>query len=266
MVVNRKIKIDNEEIFYFLEDNNRPKVLFLHGFNSSHNFTFQLRQNKKRKYDIVAFDFPACGKSSNNQKISVENYQKIAVNFIKTLDLKVKIVVAHSLGAAIGLHILKENLAEKAILAGPLNPFIFDSSFKKQMERLGFWLLPRNLYEAKETVTNLFYKDKPNSEASLFKSAIAFFKLVEEKKELFSDMVFDQILNLDWHKNVLLPLYEQKNEYFLIGAEMDKFVPLRSVEKVGATFGKKVVKFEKTGHAIFYEKSDLINAEIEKIL
>lgn len=266
MEVSKKIQVENEEIFYFLEENNRPKVLFLHGFNSSHNFIFQLRKNKNRNYDIVSFDFPGCGQSSNNDKISVENYQKIAVSFIKTLNLKVQIVVGHSLGAASALYVLNEKLAKKAILVAPLNPYIFELNLMEEMKKLGIWLLPRNLQEAKESLENLVFDNKFGFKNNLAKNAINFFKTVEKKELIFSYIVFKQILNLNWHKNVLLPLYDQKNDYYLVGGANDKFVSIKSVEKISLVFGKKMIKLEETGHAVFFERSEEVNAEIEKML
>ncbi|AJC49882.1 alpha/beta fold hydrolase [Mesomycoplasma flocculare] len=266
MQANKKIQVKNEEIFYFLEENNRPKVLFLHGFNSSHNFIFQLRKNKYRKYDIITFDFPGCGQSTSNGDISVEYYQKIAREFIKTLNLKIEIVVGHSLGATIALDVFKEKLAKKAVLVAPLNPYIFEHDLENELKKLGLWLLPKNLEQAKNSLANLVYENKFGYKNNLAENATKFFRAVEKKEGVFSNIVFNQILNLNWHKNVLLPLYKQKNNYLLIAGVKDNFVSLKSLEKVAIIFGQKIIKLENTGHAIFFEKSEEVNAEIEKIL
>ncbi|UWV94182.1 alpha/beta hydrolase [Mycoplasmopsis cynos] len=71
----------------------KSKVLFLHGFNSSSNFAHQLYKLKNRDYDVVAFDFPGCGLSTSNSEITIQYYQKIALEFVNKINYKFDLVV-----------------------------------------------------------------------------------------------------------------------------------------------------------------------------
>ncbi|MBG0730992.1 alpha/beta fold hydrolase [Mycoplasma sp. 'Moose RK'] len=266
MQLTAKIPIENEEIFYFIEENNRPKVLFLHGFNSNQNFIFQLKNKKDRKYDIVAVDFPGCGLSSQNEEITVEKYQDIIAKFIKILDIDISLTVGHSLGCVITLFLLKEGLTKKAILVAPLNPYIFQAVFKNLIKNLNIWLLPKTLEDAKNCLKNLVFSDKLNFRSDLQKNAINFLKLVNKKRVFLKKIVTSQILNPDWHRRILLPLFQQQNDFLIIGAANDNFVPITSLEKISEKFKKKLITINDCGHAVFFEKSEEINIEIEKML
>ncbi|VEU71949.1 putative esterase/lipase [Mesomycoplasma ovipneumoniae] len=266
MIVHSKITVENEDIFYFLEETGKQKILFLHGFNSSHNFIFQLKKKQNRNYDIVSFDFPGCGQSTNNNEINVKNYQKVAASFIKKLNLDIQIVIGHSLGGAIALYILSENLAKKAILVAPLNPFILEKNSQSEAEKLSNWLLPQDIVSAKDSLEHLVFTDKFSYKKNLANNAINFLDNVTKKREIFRKIVFEEIFDLEWLKTELLPLYQQNNNYFVIAGVEDHFVPLESLQKISESFNKNLIKFEETGHAVFFERSDEINNQIEKIL
>ena len=64
------------------EDNNKKKIVFLHGFNSNANFVQPLMK-LERDYDIISFDFPGCGSEpAGDETISIESYSKFALKFI----------------------------------------------------------------------------------------------------------------------------------------------------------------------------------------
>ncbi|WAM08306.1 hypothetical protein ONA21_00860 [Mycoplasmopsis cynos] len=48
---------------------------------------------KNRDYDVVAFDFPGCGLSTSNSEITIQYYQKIALEFVNKINYKFDLVV-----------------------------------------------------------------------------------------------------------------------------------------------------------------------------
>lgn len=258
--------INEEEIFYIFEDTGKPKVLFLHGFNSAHSFVFQLEKLENRDYDIVAFDFPGCGKSTANKDVDITYYQQISAKFVELFNLKGSLVVAHSLGAASALYLLDQTLVKYALLGGPLNPFTVDDVLKTRANTLKHWLLPKTLKDAIESSKNLVFGNKNNYKDQLKKIGSMFLKLTQIKYKLFSFMVNKQILNSKWLKENLEPLYANNKNYEIISGRQDLFVPLESLEQVQNKYHISLSILEECGHALFFEQSEKINEKINELV
>ncbi|CAT05076.1 esterase/lipase [Mesomycoplasma conjunctivae] len=266
MFNHEKIMIKNEAIYCHYENTGRPKVLFLHGFNSSHSFTFQIDNIKDRKYDIVSFDFPGAGKSTSNEKIDIKYYQEIALEVAKHFKIEESLVVGHSLGAASALYILEQKWAKKALLVAPLNPYILEEAIKNRVEILKNWLLPVSLSDAVESMKSLVFGNKNNYKDQVKKIGALFFKISQTKYKLLAPMVNKQILNTKWLKENLLPLYASSLDYEIISGKQDLFVPIGGLEKLASDFSKKITILDKCGHATFFEKPEEINEKIHEII
>lgn len=108
MFTRKTMDIDGELISYIEENNDKPKILFLHGFASSSEAAQQVYNLTNRSYGIIALDFPGCGHSSAKRY----KYWILSIyckRFVEELNLKDFIVIGHSLGGASALHLLNEN-------------------------------------------------------------------------------------------------------------------------------------------------------------
>ncbi|WAM09159.1 alpha/beta hydrolase [Mycoplasmopsis cynos] len=210
---------------------------------------------KNRDYDVVAFDFPGCGLSTSNSEITIQYYQKIALEFVNKINYKFDLVVAHSLGGASALYLLNNKIVKKALLAAPINYNLLSTfaneTIEQGIKRIARWLVPKNYNDALESSDNLIYGNKLNYRKNITQKANAFLKLMEHKWMIFDKLVSKEILNPRYHKKIIKDLYAANNDYSFITGTMDKFVPFLSVAKIANEYNKDLIGIKDCGHAIF---------------
>ncbi|MEE3928249.1 alpha/beta fold hydrolase [Mycoplasmopsis ciconiae] len=263
-----QLKIGDFEINYIYEDqfDNRPLVLFLHGFDDSLR-TFTRLFNAK-EYRSAAIDFPGCSKSiSHKSDIKIEDFQHVALSFVDTVlkDEKQIYLVSHSLGSASALYCLKNSLKVKhAILLSPFNFLLVDSFLN--YENLKKWLLPNNLEEAKESYINLFYKIPQASQNNLEKIASNILNRQPLRRKYFAKMVNEEILNEFYLHSYIREFFNQ-NRYTIITGLNDNYVTLDSLENIQQNyFDIPIVCIPNAGHALVYEAEDIVKNSIIKII
>lgn len=252
------LEVLGEKIFYVDENTNKPKVLFFHGFMSKKNFAESLLKYS-RNWDYLAIDFPGCGQSSFESKIDISFYQKIAAAFVEKYGLhKIKLIVGHSLGAASIMYLLEKKFFQKAILIAPFNPFIishcFDDFSRKNIKN---WLLPKNFDQTVYSLKNIVDKTQKTFLKFLTFSAKNFLVQINLKRNLFEEMVLNQILNESYLKSdFLLHLYQNNlSKVTIISGNQDKFVARTSIEKLVENTQTETIFLENCGHYTIYEKS-----------
>ncbi|MGZ9756638.1 alpha/beta fold hydrolase [Mycoplasma sp. 4423] len=267
---SKYIELLNERIHYIEENTGKPKVLFLHGFNSSAAFANQVYLQKNRNYDVVAIDFPGCGFSSAKEAITIELYQQVALEFVKQYNYDFKLVIGHSLGGASALYLLNNNLVKKALLAAPINYEILDNKLGESVEaaikRMKSWLIPENYDSAYESSDNLIYNDKLDYRKNLSKVATMFLKLMDRKRPMFLNMVTSQILNPNYLKTSIKSLYQANNDYEFITGINDKFIPYFTIKNIANKMQKNVTLLQNCGHALFFEQPEAINKKINQLV
>ncbi|MCR8613289.1 MAG: alpha/beta hydrolase [Mycoplasma sp.] len=260
-----KIDILGETIEYYIENNNKQKILFLHGLNSSQKFLYSLK-NKKRTYDIVSFDFPGNGLSTANNLISIENYQKITEKFIEELKLNDLIVLGHSLGAASAVYVGKMRQVKKVVLVSPFTPYWY----KHRHNSLVTWIRPRNIDELKSSFLNLIYKpeNKKVYYNNVNSTASRFIKKIIKMRDKNNYLFFKEILNKDYLYNEKTMSYykSSKRKQIVIQGKDDLFVSWKSIEEYKKKFHVKVIYLEKCGHSPIFEKSDEVNQVLNSII
>ncbi|MGY6172147.1 alpha/beta fold hydrolase [Candidatus Mycoplasma pogonae] len=265
-----RIHIFNEEINYVYEDTSKPKVLFLHGFASSHKFALDLLKVGEAQFDYVALDFPGCGLSTAHHDIDINYYVAVAKEFIKQLHLEDAILVGHSLGGAIATELMNAGYGKFALLVAPFNYAIYQDKLEKA-RTIQEWLLPETFEQAFESMKHLIYNDVTKTYvANLGPTATNFLKTMLVKRNLFKHLVINEIANPEYLKNVLQPNYDKLNpDYvFLACGENDYFVPPQSMQQMCHDLGLKYQLIPNCGHATFFEQPkvllDLVNEIVVK--
>lgn len=247
----------NEELPIYIEEREKPKVIFIHGFNSSKDFIKGL-WGLKRNYDIISFDLPGCGPEATfNNPIDVELYNKVTHSVLSEFNIRDVVVVAHSLGALLALSNYDHRKVKSYILLAPFNPFILDD---KNPEKLKSMLLPETIEEAKESVSHLVKNPECVSYFNnIDRSASTLLKQIRDKKVIFEGIVTNQITNRDY-LNRLIDTYTNKPNVTVVAGDNDFFTPLESVKKTAKLLNaKELIVLENTGHALLYERPKEIN-------
>lgn len=258
-------KINNFEINYYVEEiqNNKPIVLFLHGFADSYRTFIKLFNSNE--YNSVAIDFPGCGQSLYNNELKIEDYQNLVEEFInKNFSDKDVFIVSHSLGSASALHALKKNKNVKyCLLIAPFNYLIANNH--NHVEIMLNRLLPRTFDNIYESYTSLFYNPSELVKNAAERRAISFETISRQRLNNFEYMVKNQILNKEYN-NSIKKLFTQKNYSIISGIE-DKFVPINDLKQV--VLDNKYINLEminNCGHATIYEGFDDVKNKILQIL
>lgn len=139
MIQNRKI--ENVSIAYWTNDQGkqegRPDVIFIHGSGAEHTVWELQYENLQDRFNLFALDLPGHGASGGSGEQDIAAYVEWIRKFITALDLKMPVLVGHSLGAALCLSFaIRYGKMLRAIvpLSGgvrmPVNPMILDG-FRK---------------------------------------------------------------------------------------------------------------------------------------
>lgn len=257
-----KFNIFQEKINIFEENNDKEKILFLHGFSSNYQVINPIRK-LEHNFDIVSFDFPGCGGSSmNTDSASLEYYTEIAIQFIKQYKHKFKWVFAHSMGAHIALKLIDLNIIEKAILISPLSYMISNDNINIAKN-----LLPQTVEESKQSLINLFYNVPANLLKVLDKQAQSNLNYVSKRYSYYKSLVFNEITNPTYLKEQTKNIWKQKNkDIFLIVGEDDNYTPVEKITKLAKDNNIKLKVIPNAGHAIFVEGALTLKNTIEAII
>ncbi|KAI1460018.1 alpha/beta-hydrolase [Annulohypoxylon moriforme] len=115
---------DSVKLFYEREGKSDSRtILFVHGLGGTTN-SYQPLVSDLLDFDIVRFDFSGHGRSSVPSTSSVESYVADCEAIINHLGLKDIVVVGHSLGGLISLHLAAKypEIVKEVVTFGPVRP------------------------------------------------------------------------------------------------------------------------------------------------
>ncbi|MCP4336287.1 MAG: alpha/beta hydrolase [Mycoplasma sp.] len=254
------MKKNNEKIFIFNEKGEKERVLFFHGFNSSHKFILPILK-KTRNFCISSFDFPGNGYSPISEKASIQKYSEVANKILDSYKEPVT-VVAHSLGGAIINFISKHKNIKKIILISPVNPYMSETVIqnkdsKKKAINLT-WEKTKSLWNNDEKSTYIKY---------VASSAISYISGSKIRYKYMKHLIYNEMLNPFYLKTILYEAYKnnKKPTYIMQGAN-DPFVPTQTSKATSIEFGWQFYSLPLTGHSPLVERPKYCLEIIEDIL
>ncbi|OTB17017.1 hypothetical protein K445DRAFT_21209 [Daldinia sp. EC12] len=115
---------DSVQLFYEREGNiGSQTILFIHGLGGTTN-AFQPLVSSLQDFDLVRFDWAGHGRSSLPKSTSVESYVADCEAIIEQFRLKDILVVGHSFGGLISLHLAakRPDIVKGVVAFGPVKP------------------------------------------------------------------------------------------------------------------------------------------------
>ena len=221
----QKIKLKNNEVTYYFEDTGKPKVLFIHGFNSDMNFCKPLWNNDY--FDVVALDLPGNGMSETEELITIELFQETVKEFVEKLELKNFIVFGHSLGAASAVYLSNHKEVKKTLLMAPYNPFL--------MAYMAEYLSPTHL----KNIKGFSLKEKAHN----------FLDFATNPKEKFKFLMTSQVLKRSYMENEIYHLFkENADKYEVLAAKDDHIILPSTLLHLNRTLNVKIHWLSKGRH------------------
>lgn len=264
------MNVQDVKVYYERHAHPKPKesLFFVHGFLSS---TYSFRHViplLKGEHENIAIDLPGFGKSEKSLKFhySYENYARLIIEVIQKLGLQKVILVGHSMGGQIVLHVAKQapELVKKLFL-------ISSSGYLRRARRAAIYLsytpyfswFVKQWFKTKDIYKNIY--------DGLIDKSIINDDLINGYSKPFEDNNFiDSMVRLLRHREGDLSSKELKQiatPSVLIWGKEDNSVPLSIGERLNNDLpNSKLVIVNGTGHMICDEKpKDLYNEMIKNI-
>jgi len=269
-IPGKYMDIKNGQVYYEYIQNPsaRETIVCLHGFLAS-SFSFRrILPYLKNDFHILLVDLPPFGKSGKvrGYTFSYKNLAKTVIMLIEQLNIEKVILLGHSMGGQISLHIakLRPDLVKSAVLLGSssylkkMKPLLVMASYlpishifvKRWLERSG---LEQNL---KLVVYNKAIIDKEMEEGYL--------------APFLHDDIFRGLAKMIRHWEGDMPreaLHQIETPILLIWGEHDKVLPLSFGKRLKNDLkNSKLVVLKDTGHLVPEEQPEEVQKQIKAFL
>ncbi len=268
----------NIGINYIDEGSSSTTILFVHGLANYGNVWYQQIEFLKQHFRCIAIDLPGCGLSSRGDyPYSMLFFSEVIVKCCEALHLDEIILCGHSMGghASIIASLRHPPLIRKMILIAPSGFELFTPS-------------EISLFKGMLSFGNMFLSHQLQLMGSLQQS---FYKMPPSGKKMIDDLL--TILNADdaaqWRKMVDKCINGMLNEQVFhmlkfiqcpvlaLFGNHDGLIPNIYMHPVTTTFQvasaacneiheAELVMIPESGHALFMERPEQVNAEILKFI
>ena len=243
------LKIEDKRIYYNIKKSGSKRaIIFVHGSGGTSN-TWKNQVKLDIGYDIIIFDLPSHGKSSEYLELSLDLYVEVLNHLIRAVNYKEVVLCGHSLGGAIvqSYYYLYPKRVKALIIIGSgarlrVNPIILDD-------------LKSNYYE--------FLKALPSRAFNKSTSVDIVNDYVKETSTVGANVTFkdfsicDNFDTLDKTSSINIPC-------LIIVGKSDKLTP----SKYSEFFHNKIENsdlhiIEDAGHMVMLEKPVVLNNTIK---
>ena len=214
------LNINDITIYYETYGDNKKSILILPGWGNTRETFHHIINNFKNNYKIYIFDYPALGKSPIPKKtLTIYDYTELIIEFMKKLNIKNPIIIAHSFGGRI-----------TTLLSGyykiPIKKLILiDIAGIKPKKTLKRYIKEKTYKTLKKLIKLLPKKVHKKTQEKLFKffASSDYNNLPIQMRETFKNIV-----NEDLKKY----LKKINNETLILWGEIDKDTPLKDAYKI----------------------------------
>lgn len=261
------IKVEQDVKIYVedLNENGKKTIVFLHGWPGSHKlFEYQFDYFSKKGYRCIGLDQRGFGES--DKPVDGYDYNRLADDVkcvVETLELEDFILVGHSTGGAIAIRYMarhKEYGVSKLVLCAAAAPSLIKRPYFPYGAKK----------EVIEDIIKGTYTDRPKMLEDFGK--IFFYKKVSRPfSEWFLQLGFQAsgwataaIANTWLNECLFEDMRKICVPTLILHGIHDKVVlsPLDEEQK-RLIKNSKLIKFEKSGHGLFYDEVDRFNRELE---
>jgi pimeloyl-ACP methyl ester carboxylesterase len=256
------------EMYHDEASKHKPTIVLIHGFLSS-TFSFRrLIPLLAKEYRVIALDLPPFGKSEKSKSFfySYGNLANIVIELLEILSVKDIVLVGHSMGGQISLHVIKKRpelvrkvvlLCSSSYLERTRQPLFFSTYIpffslflKGRMAKQG----------VRQNLVNVVYDQSLIDE-----------EMMQGYEQPFNDdQIFNALTRLIRHREADLSskdLQAFDTKSLLIWGREDKIVPLQVGKRLHEDLKhSKLITFEKTGHLLPEEKPQHIHEQILQFL
>lgn len=150
--MDKKIIINNLNIFYTEYGKGNKNILLLHGWGQSHSFWTELAKKLGKDYHIYALDLPGFGMSQEpTYTWSIKNYAEFTNQFVMKLDMTNPIIIGHSFGGRIAIVYASKFPTKKLVLystSGGVSEISLGKLFHRYViVKIGKYLFPNLIYK-----------------------------------------------------------------------------------------------------------------------
>jgi len=249
---NKKQEVLRGVVF---EGKEKTGIVFIHGFErkSSEKKFKNILDEIKRKYYSFFFDFSGCGLSDGSFKdLTVKkltNELDSAINiFCEKFKLDKILLVAHSLGCAVVLNYLKDNISK-------VSKVVFLAPGLNQKELQKYWFVKRRFKEKEITWENF----KEYFDSNVEKSYMEDINIPERetKEHVLSNEYFLENVDIDYQDILKSP-----NNILIVHGDADDKVPIASNDKLPENI--KTIVVEKGDHDL--EKPSIVKKYLQSVI
>ena len=250
---------DRENIYFEVHGKGATKILFIHGYGSSHLTWYEIKESIESSAELYLIDLKGFGNSSRPKdfKYSPADHAEIIVSIIKQLNLKKITLAGHSYGGGVALLVyLKmlamnlENRVDKLILIDAAVhieklPMLIFRSKEPFLKYIMLKFIPSSII-AKISLNRMFVnknvidKNRIESYARFIRKKGSRHSYIETAKRMYPEI-----------KKLVVPeLSKIKAETLIIWGENDPLIPIEHAHKLHSEFPNSQLQIIKNcGHA-----------------
>lgn len=270
MQSNEFIKIDSNVHLHIRDWGQGKTIVFIPGWPLSHEmFEYQFTQLPQHGYRCVGISQRGFGKSSKpwgeyNYDVFADDLKKV----FEALDLRDVTLAGHSMGGAVSLHYMARHKGERVAKLA-----LFGAAAPSFTKRSGF------SYGVDAAVVDGFIKSCNSDRAKLNED---FGKIFFQSENAVSAKLGEWFQNMGMEASPYATaaclmalrdadlrddLSQVKVPTAIFHSTKDKICPFELAEATAAGItGAKLIRFENSGHGLFYEEKEKFNTEIMKFV
>lgn len=185
--------IENLRIYYEIIGSDGKNALLIHGWGIDSSSLKSLAKNLSNNFKVTSLDLPGFGLSEGIDQFDSYKLAEIVEKLILKLNMKISLIIGHSLGAKVAAILASKGYGEKLVLIG--SPGIiqkkgFALKFKTYLIKIVKFLLTKVFFIREESrffkrlrgkVGSSDYKNSSEEMKTSFKTVIS-----EDLSEIFS--------------------------------------------------------------------------------